>query len=208
MVTVDKPENAMHGIVWEWCSDWGGSGLSGGTDPVGPEAGSYRVLRGGSWGNSPTPLLSRGGPQRRPGGPRKHPGLPCGPQSVGTVNSSEGTEGEGGCRSRTLPQRRRGVGSFHTAKPYGESHDRSARVFRNRYRFWGRLFAGCWGSTPILRQRTKCPLPSLSPQRPALQRCRRPSPFLTHIKAPSKFVMRQIPYATVVFATNILKEKK
>ena len=35
-----------------------------------------------------------------------------------------------------------------------------------------------------------------------------PSPFLTHIKAPSKFVMRQISCATVVFATNILKEKK
>ena len=51
MVTVDKPGNAMHGNVWEWCSDWGGSGLSGGTDPVGPEAGSYRVLRGGCFGN-------------------------------------------------------------------------------------------------------------------------------------------------------------
>ena len=53
MVTVDKPGNAMHGNVWEWCSDWRGSGLSGGTDPVGPGAGSYRVRRGGSWGNSP-----------------------------------------------------------------------------------------------------------------------------------------------------------
>ena len=53
MVTVDKPENAMHGNVWEWCSDWGGSGLSGGSDPVDPEAGSYRVRRGGSWVNLP-----------------------------------------------------------------------------------------------------------------------------------------------------------
>ena len=53
MVTVDKPENAMHGIVWEWCSDWGGSGLSGGTDPVGPGGGSYRVDRGGGWGDIP-----------------------------------------------------------------------------------------------------------------------------------------------------------
>ena len=53
MVTVDKPENAMHGNVWEWCSDWGGSGLSGGSDPLGPESGYRRVARGGSWGSSP-----------------------------------------------------------------------------------------------------------------------------------------------------------
>ena len=38
----------MHGNVWEWCSDWHGTGLSGGTDPVGPGGGSDRVLRGGS----------------------------------------------------------------------------------------------------------------------------------------------------------------
>ncbi len=46
----------MHGNVEEWCSDW----YSGGyydeckargtvTNPAGPEAGSYRVLRGGGW---------------------------------------------------------------------------------------------------------------------------------------------------------------
>ena len=58
MVTVDKPENAMHGIVWEWCSDWGGSGLSGGTDPVGPGGGSRRVLRGGSWWEAPADCRS------------------------------------------------------------------------------------------------------------------------------------------------------
>ena len=53
MVTVDKPGNAMHGNVWEWCSDWGGSGLSGGSDPLGPERGYRRVARGGSWGSVP-----------------------------------------------------------------------------------------------------------------------------------------------------------
>ena len=61
MVTVDKPGNAMHGNVWEWCSDWGGSGLSGGTDPVDPAEerarrvfeGSDRVFRGGMFGDLP-----------------------------------------------------------------------------------------------------------------------------------------------------------
>jgi len=43
----------MHGNVWELCSDWHGEKLPGGTDPMGPEAGSNRVLRGGSWGNRP-----------------------------------------------------------------------------------------------------------------------------------------------------------
>ena len=40
----------MHGNVWEWCSDGFGTTLSGGTDPVGPNGGSDRGLRGGGWG--------------------------------------------------------------------------------------------------------------------------------------------------------------
>jgi formylglycine-generating enzyme required for sulfatase activity len=41
----------VHGNVWEWCRDWRGPAgkLEGGTDPVGPWAGSIRVPRGGSW---------------------------------------------------------------------------------------------------------------------------------------------------------------
>jgi len=42
----------MHGNVWEWCYDWKRDYSSGThTDPQGPSSGSYRVLRGGSWGS-------------------------------------------------------------------------------------------------------------------------------------------------------------
>ena len=42
----------MTGNVNEWCSDWYGSySSSPQTNPTGPSKGSYRVLRGGSWGS-------------------------------------------------------------------------------------------------------------------------------------------------------------
>jgi len=40
----------MHGNVWEWCSDWLGEYPQGAaTDPRGPQEGSNRVYRGGSY---------------------------------------------------------------------------------------------------------------------------------------------------------------
>ncbi|MDE6634617.1 MAG: formylglycine-generating enzyme family protein [Bacteroidaceae bacterium] len=43
----------MSGNVWEWCLDRYSNSynINDTTNPTGPSSGSYRVLRGGSWGN-------------------------------------------------------------------------------------------------------------------------------------------------------------
>ena len=42
----------VHGNVWEWCQDWKGEyANTAATDPQGPSAGSFRILRGGGFGD-------------------------------------------------------------------------------------------------------------------------------------------------------------
>ena len=40
----------MHGNVWEWCQDWFGEyPTKAVVDPFGPDSGTEKVRRGGSW---------------------------------------------------------------------------------------------------------------------------------------------------------------
>jgi formylglycine-generating enzyme required for sulfatase activity len=50
----------VSGNAWEWVSDWYAPDYYGGgemRDPAGPESGSMRILRGGSWVNDDVSML-------------------------------------------------------------------------------------------------------------------------------------------------------
>ena len=59
----------VHGNVWEWCHDWYGSYSNQEQDPLGPETGSSRVLRGGAFdfdeGILRSSIRNFDGPERR-----------------------------------------------------------------------------------------------------------------------------------------------
>ncbi len=68
----------MHGNVWEWVWDWYGPYPSQtATDPTGPESGSLRVLRGGSFWFTPWDLRSAGRDGDGPGYRLRDRGLRC-----------------------------------------------------------------------------------------------------------------------------------
>lgn len=74
----------MHGNVWEWVRNWYGSysiktadasADAAVVDPVGPESGTYRVLRGGGWSSIAGGCRSADRDRADPGGADRHLGF-------------------------------------------------------------------------------------------------------------------------------------
>ncbi len=68
----------MHGNAYQWCMDWYNEkyyATSPRDDPPGPESGTYRVLRGGSWYDAPIKARSNDRYFRTPDEPTFHVGF-------------------------------------------------------------------------------------------------------------------------------------
>lgn len=72
----------MHGNLWEWCADWYAEGYykecgDPAVDPLGSDAGTSRVVRGGSWFGGPDRLRSALRFRSEPASGSKYDGFRC-----------------------------------------------------------------------------------------------------------------------------------
>ncbi len=121
----------MHGNVWEWCRDWYGDYPSGlVTDPVGPDSGVRRVLRGGGWLDGAQLLRSayrhRGAPGSRLDGPGFRLALGPEPSQAGAgqpAGSGAGLPAQGASGSERKARAVRPRGGEETRVPAGAEAD-------------------------------------------------------------------------------------